>query len=74
MRSNITIQRTCDQQYLGVRGLWLDRRREAQKFENSHDAVKYCIRENLPDVQIVFSFENPAFDFAIKVRAAHEPS
>lgn len=67
MNSNITIQSRRDHQYLGAPGKWQANREQAVRFPSSLDAVKYCVRENLKNVQIVFSFDDPKFDFAVQV-------
>ena len=72
--TSITIQSRRDHQYLCAPGKWQARPEEALRFEHSVDAVRYCVREHLTDVAIVFAFENPKFNFAVRVASDHNPS
>jgi hypothetical protein len=68
---NIIIQRRHDSRYLTAPNDWNDQARDARRFQSSAEAVQYCVRQKLPEVQIVFTFENPQFDFTIAVRPHH---
>ena len=51
----------------GLAGAWTIDREQAHVFLNSLDALSFCFKRRLPNMQILAMFHNPKLNFTVPV-------
>jgi len=65
-----------ESRYLTASGTWTNNRSEALNFTGFGQAFDYCHEKKLDDVEALYAYENPEFDFVLTLerRAARPES